>query len=106
MSAIGKFGSEEQKNEWLPKMAKGEVIGCFALTEPTAGSDPASMVTNAQRDGSDWIINGEKRWIGPASIADVAVIWAKTGEGIRGFLVPTETPGFAVKNIEPKISTR
>src|SRR4028118_1909384 len=81
MSAIHKFGSEEQRGEWLPRMARGEVIGCFGLTEPTAGSDPASMKTFAKRDGSDWVLNGEKRWIGLATIADVAVVWARTDEG-------------------------
>src|SRR5450432_1417426 len=94
MSAIYKFGSDEQKQAWLPGMAAGELIGCFGLTEPTAGSDPASMVTRARRDGGDWVLNGAKRWIGLASIADMAVIWAKTDEGIRGFVVPTQTPGF------------
>lgn len=106
MSAIHKFGSEEQKQEWLPRMAKGEAIGCFGLTEPTAGSDPASMKTFARKDGDDWILDGSKRWIGLASIADVAVIWAGTDDGIRGFLVPTDAPGFAAKNIEPKLSMR
>src|SRR5690349_24605721 len=89
MSAIAKFGSEEQKQRWLPGMAAGELIGCFGLTEPTAGSDPASMLTRARRDGEHWVLDGAKRWIGLASIADVAVIWARTDDGIRGFLVPT-----------------
>lgn len=106
MSAIHKHGSEEQKQQWLPGMAKGEVIGCFGLTEPTAGSDPAGMVTTAVRDGSDWVLNGAKRWIGLASVAQVAIIWAKTEEGIRGFIVPTETPGFTATPIEPKLSMR
>ena len=106
MSAIHKFGSEEQKQEWLPRMAKGEAIGCFGLTEPTAGSDPASMKTFARKDGDDWILNGSKRWIGLASLADVAVVWAGTDDGIRGFLVPTSSPGFTAKNIEPKLSMR
>ena len=111
MSAIHKFGSEEQKNEWLPRMAKGEAIGCFGLTEPTAGSDPASMKTFARRspDGSDWVLSGEKRWIGLATIADVAVVWARTDEEnnpVRGFLVPTDTPGFSAKDITPKLSMR
>ena len=110
MSAIHKHGSEEQKQQWLPGMAKGELIGCFGLTEPTAGSDPAGMVTHAVRDGSDWVINGAKRWIGLASIAQVAVIWAKTdtekGQAVRGFIVPTDTPGFAATPIEPKLSMR
>jgi glutaryl-CoA dehydrogenase len=106
MSAIYKFGSDEQKQAWLPGMAAGELIGCFGLTEPTAGSDPASMVTRAARDGGDWVLNGAKRWIGLASIADVAVIWAKTDEGIRGFVVPTQTPGFTATPIEPKLGMR
>jgi len=109
MSAIHKFGSEEQKEEWLPRMAKGEAIGCFGLTEPTAGSDPASMKTFARRspDGSGWVIDGEKRWIGMATIADVAVIWAQTEEeGIRGFLVPTNKEGFSARDIEHKLSMR
>ncbi|CAA9441189.1 MAG: Glutaryl-CoA dehydrogenase [uncultured Rubrobacteraceae bacterium] len=106
MSAIHKFGSEEQKQEWLPRMAKGEAIGCFGLTEPDAGSDPASMKTSARRDGPDWVLNGSKRWIGMATIADVAVVWAQTDEGIRGFLVPTDTPGFSATNIINKLSMR
>ncbi len=106
MSAIHEFGSEEQKQEWLPKMAAGEAIGCFGLTEPTAGSDPISMKTFAHRDGSDWILNGSKRWIGMGSIADVAVIWAQTDDGVRGFLVPTDTPGFEAIDIQHKISLR
>jgi glutaryl-CoA dehydrogenase len=106
MSAIHKFGSEEQKTAWLPGMAKGELIGCFGLTEPTAGSDPSSMKTVARREGDEWVLTGAKRWIGLASIADVAVIWAKTDEGIRGFLVPTWTPGFTATPIEPKLSMR
>ena len=106
MSAIHKFGSPEQKQQWLPGMAAGELIGCFGLTEPDAGSDPGSMVTSAVRDGDDWVLNGAKRWIGLASIADVAVIWAKTDEGIRGFVVPTATPGFTATPIEPKLGMR
>ncbi|MBM6591388.1 acyl-CoA dehydrogenase family protein [Brevibacterium sp. RIT 803] len=107
MSAIHKFGSEEQKNRYLPGMAKGEIIGCFGLTEPTAGSDPGSMATTAARnDDGSWTLNGAKRWIGLASIADVAVIWAATDEGIRGFLVPTDTAGFAATPIEAKLSMR
>lgn len=106
MSAIYKHGSEEQKQEWLPAMAKGEAIGCFGLTEPTAGSDPSGMKTFARRDGSDWVLNGSKRWIGLASVAQVAVIWAQTEEGIRGFVVPTSTPGFTATPIEPKLSMR
>jgi glutaryl-CoA dehydrogenase len=106
MSAIYKFGSDEQKQTWLPGLAAGELIGCFGLTEPTAGSDPASMVTRAVRDGGDWVLNGAKRWIGLASIADVAVIWAKTDEGIQGFVVPTQAPGFTATPIEPKLGMR
>jgi glutaryl-CoA dehydrogenase len=106
MSAIHKFGSEEHKQRWLPGMAAGELIGCFGLTEPTAGSDPASMRTRAVRDGGHWVIDGAKRWIGLASIADVAVIWARTDEGIRGFVVPTATPGFTATPIEQKLGMR
>lgn len=109
MSAIHKFGSEEQKKRWLPRMAAGEAIGCFGLTEPSAGSDPASMKTHARRDGSDWILNGSKRWIGMGSFADVAVVWAKTdepGEPIRGFLVPTDLKGFEAEVIGGKLSMR
>jgi glutaryl-CoA dehydrogenase len=106
MSAIYKFGSEEQKQRWLPGMAAGDLIGCFGLTEPTAGSDPANMVTEAVRDGDGWVLNGAKRWIGLATIADVAIIWAQTTEGIRGFVVPTPTPGFTATAIEPKLSMR
>jgi len=106
MSAIYKHGSAEQKQEWLPKMAAGEAIGCFGLTEPTAGSDPSNMQTFARRDGDDWVINGAKRWIGLANIADVAVIWAQSEKGIRGFVVPTDTPGFTATPIEQKLSMR
>lgn len=111
MSAIHKHGTEEQKTRWLPGMAAGELIGCFGLTEPGSGSDPGSMTTFARRDGDDWVLNGAKRWIGLASIADVAVIWAQTegpdgGNRIRGFLVPTGTKGFTATPIEPKLSMR
>ena len=112
MSAIHKHGSEEQKNEWLPRMATGEAIGCFGLTEPTAGSDPASMTTTAhQEPGGDWVLNGTKRWIGLATLADVAIIWAQTGthgdgRGVRGFVVPTDTPGFHAEAITNKLSMR
>ena len=106
MSAIYKHGSEEQKQRWLPGMAKGELIGCFGLTEPTAGSDPGGMTTYARKDGSDWVLTGAKRWIGLASIAQVAVIWAQTDSGIRGFVVPTTTAGFTATPIEPKLSMR
>ena len=111
MSAIAKHGSEEQKQRWLPGMAAGEIVGCFGLTEPTAGSDPSTMATTAVRDGDEWVLDGAKRWIGLASIADVAVIWAKavdeSGQArVRGFLVPTSTPGFTATPIEPKLSMR
>jgi glutaryl-CoA dehydrogenase len=106
MSAIHKFGSEEHKQEWLPKMAKGEAIGCFGLTEPEAGSNPAAMKTSARKDGSDWVLNGRKRWIGMGSIADVAVVWAQTEDGIRGFLVSTNRPGFSAPEISDKVSMR
>src|SRR5690554_1513789 len=106
MSAISKFGSEEQKQQWLPGMAAGKLIGCFGLTEPQGGSDPASMTTEAVRDGDGWVINGAKRWIGLASIADVAVVWARTEEGIRGFLVPTDRDGFTATEIDTKLSMR
>ncbi|MBX7442338.1 MULTISPECIES: acyl-CoA dehydrogenase family protein [unclassified Arthrobacter] len=107
MSAIHKWGSEEQRNEHLPAMARGEKIGCFGLTEPTAGSDPSSMATFAAPDGDGgWVINGAKRWIGLASVAQIAVIWANTAEGIRGFIVPTDTPGFTATPIDSKLSMR
>ncbi len=106
MFPIWKFGSEEQKQTWLPRMAKGEVIGCFGLTEPDSGSDPASMRTNARRDGSDWIINGSKMWITNGSVADIAIVWARTDEGVRGFIVPTDTPGFSAHDIKMKASLR
>ncbi len=106
MFPIWKFGSEEQKQEWLPKMAAGEVIGCFGLTEPDFGSDPAHMRTSARRDGSDWVLNGTKMWITNGGIADVAIVWARTDEGIRGFIVPTDSKGFSAKNIERKLSLR
>jgi len=106
MFPIWKFGSEEQKETWLPQMAKGEAIGCFGLTEADSGSDPASMRTNAKKDGSDWIINGSKMWITNGTIADVAVVWAQTEEGIRGFIVPTDSPGFSAPEIKKKASLR
>jgi glutaryl-CoA dehydrogenase len=106
MTAIHTFGSDEQKQQWLPAMTAGEAIGCFGLTESEAGSDPASMRTFARRDGSDWVISGSKRWIGLASIADIAVIWAQTDEGIRGFLVSTDAPGFTAEPIGQKLSMR
>ena len=106
MFPIWKFGSEEQKQTWLPQMAKGEVIGCFGLTEADSGSDPGSMRTNAKRDGSDWIINGSKMWITNGSVAQVAVVWARTDEGVRGFIIPTDTPGFSAPEIKKKASLR
>lgn len=106
MSAISKFGSEEQKQQWLPRLATGEAIGCFALTEPASGSDPSTMATFARRNGDDWILDGAKRWIGLASIADVAIVWAQTDDGVRGFVVPTDAPGFTATAIEPKLSMR
>jgi glutaryl-CoA dehydrogenase len=106
MYAIHRWGSEEQRQEWLPRMATGEAIGCFGLTEPDSGSDPGSMRTRARRDGSDWILNGAKMWITNGSIADVAVVWAMTDDGIRGFLVPKGTPGFTTPDIHRKLSLR
>ncbi|RCG27443.1 acyl-CoA dehydrogenase family protein [Streptomyces tubbatahanensis] len=106
MYAIHRFGSEEQKQHWLPSMASGEVIGCFGLTEPDHGSDPAGMRTHAERDGSDWVLNGRKMWITNGSVAGVAVVWARTDEGIRGFVVPTDTPGFSAPEIKHKLSLR
>jgi glutaryl-CoA dehydrogenase len=106
MFAIWRWGSEEQKQRWLPAMAAGEAVGCFGLTEPDSGSDPGSMRTTARRDGSDWILNGTKMWITNGSVADVAIVWATTGEGVRGFVVPTDTPGFSTQDIHGKLSLR
>ena len=106
MYAIHAFGSEEQKQEWLPGMAAGEKIGCFGLTEPDFGSNPGGMLTHAKRDGDDWILNGSKMWITNGNVADVAVVWARTEEGIRGFVVPTDTPGFTAIEIHKKLSLR
>jgi len=106
MFPIHAYGSDEQKDEWLPRMAAGEAIGCFGLTEPDAGSDPASMRTSARRDGDDWVLNGTKMWITNGGIADVAVVWARTEEGVRGFLVPGGTTGFTTVDVERKISLR
>lgn len=110
MTAIHKWGSEDQKQEWLPRMAAGEVIGCFALTEPSAGSDPSSMTTVARRDGSGdgagWVLDGAKRWIGLASVAGVMVVWAMTDDGVHGFLVPAGTPGVTATPITQKLSMR
>ncbi|MGH2590458.1 MAG: acyl-CoA dehydrogenase family protein, partial [Actinomycetota bacterium] len=106
MFPIRTYGSDEQRERWLPAMARGEVIGCFGLTEPDFGSDPGGMRTVATRDGDDWVLRGTKTWITNGGIADVAVIWAKTDEGIRGFLVPTDTPGFSTRDIHRKLSLR
>jgi glutaryl-CoA dehydrogenase len=106
MFPIWRYGSEEQKNEWLPRMATGEAIGCFGLTEPDHGSDPGSMRTFARKEGSDWVLNGTKMWITNGSIADIAVVWAGTEDGIRGFLVPRGTPGFGARDIHKKLSLR
>ena len=106
MFAIHRFGSEEQKREWLPAMARGEKIGCFGLTEPDFGSNPADMRTTARRDGSDWVIDGTKMWITNGSFADLAIVWARTDEGIAGFVVPTDTKGFSTNLIHRKLSLR
>jgi glutaryl-CoA dehydrogenase len=106
MYAIYAYGSEEQKQQWLPEMAKGAAIGCFGLTEPDSGSDPGSMRTRARRDGDDWILSGTKMWITNGSIADVAVVWARTDDGIRGFLVEKGLPGFTTQDVHHKISLR
>src|SRR4051812_7123716 len=106
MTAIHKWGSEEQKQEWLPRMAAGEALGCFGLTEPDAGSDVGAMRTRARRDGGDWILHGAKMWITNGSAADVAVVWAKTDDGVRGFLVPKGTKGFTTQDIHRKLSLR
>jgi glutaryl-CoA dehydrogenase len=106
MFPIWKYGSEEQKEEWLPRMAAGEAIGCFGLTEPDHGSDPSSMRTHAVRDGSDWVLNGSKMWITNGSIADIAVVWASTDAGIQGFLVPRGARGFSARDIHKKMSLR
>jgi glutaryl-CoA dehydrogenase len=106
MFPIWKYGSEEQKQEWLPRMARGEVIGCFGLSEPDFGSDPAGMRTTARRRGSDWVLNGTKLWITNGGIADVALIWARAESGVRGFIVPTDTRGFTTRDIHRKMSLR
>ena len=106
MYAIHAFGSEEQKSTWLPQMAAGAAIGCFGLTEADFGSNPSGMRTNAKRDGDDWILNGSKMWITNGNVADVAVVWAQTGDGIRGFVVPTNSPGFVANEIHKKMSLR
>ncbi len=106
MFPIHAYGSEEQKQRWLPAMARGEAIGCFGLTEPQGGSDPSNMKTHAKRDGKDWILNGSKMWITNATIADAAVVWAKTDEGVKGFIVEKDMPGFETHEIEDKFSLR
>jgi glutaryl-CoA dehydrogenase len=106
MYAIHAFGSEEQKQEWLPRMAAGDAIGCFGLTEADFGSNPSGMRTSARRDGDDWVLDGSKMWITNGNVADVAVVWARTDEGIRGFVVPTDTPGFTANEIHKKMSLR
>jgi glutaryl-CoA dehydrogenase len=106
MFPIRRYGSEEQRRQWLPRMAAGEVVGCFGLTEPDFGSNPAGMRSSARRDGSDWVLNGTKMWITNGGIADLAVVWAQTDEGVRGFLVPRGTPGFSTRDIERKLSLR
>ncbi|WP_413752327.1 acyl-CoA dehydrogenase family protein [Streptomyces sp. R-74717] len=106
MFSIRQWGSEDQKQEWLPRLAAGEAIGCFGLTEPDFGSNPADMRTRAVRDGGDWILNGSKMWITNGGIADVATVWAQTEDGVRGFLVPRGTPGFTTSNIKQKMSLR
>ncbi len=106
MFAIYEFGTEEQKQAWLPRMATGEIIGCFGLTEADFGSNPQGMLTNARRDGEDWILNGSKMWITNGSVADVSVVWAQTTDGIRGFIVPTNSPGFTANLIHKKMSLR
>jgi glutaryl-CoA dehydrogenase len=106
MFPIHAYGSDEQKDRWLPAMARGEAIGCFGLTEPHGGSDPSNMKTHAKRDGDDWIINGAKMWITNGSLADVAVVWAMTEEGVKGFLIEKDTPGYTTQEIENKFSLR
>jgi glutaryl-CoA dehydrogenase len=106
MFPIQKYGSEEQKTRWLPEMATGQAIGCFGLTEPDSGSDPASMRTRARKDGADWVISGSKMWITNGSLADVAVVWAESEDGVRGFLIEKGTPGFTSRDVHHKLSLR
>ena len=106
MFALWRYGSDEQKDEWLPRMAAGDAIGCFGLTEPDHGSDPGSMMTRARRDGADWVLNGTKMWITNAPVADVAVVWARTDEGVGGFVVPMNSPGVTAREVRHKLSLR
>src|SRR6478736_580973 len=106
MFAIHRWGSDEQRNQWLPAMATGDVIGCFGLTEPDFGSNPAGMRTRAKRDGEDWVLDGGKMWITNGEVADVAVVWARTEDGINGFVVPTAAPGFSARSVGDKLSLR
>jgi glutaryl-CoA dehydrogenase len=106
MFAIWRYGSEEQKQEWLPRMAAGEAIGCFGLTEADYGSNPGGMRTSAKRDGDDWVLSGSKMWITNGAVADAAIVWARTDDGVRGFVVPTESPGFSATEIQRKMSLR
>src|SRR5690606_20399355 len=106
MYPIFAYGSEEQRRQWLPRMATGDVIGCFGLTEPHGGSDPANMKTQARRDGGDWVLNGSKMWITNGNLAQIAIVWAQTEDGIQGFIVPTDTPGFTAQEIHKKMSLR
>ena len=106
MFALHAYGSEEHKSEWLPQLAAGEAIGCFGLTEPDFGSNPSGMRTAAKRDGTDWVLNGTKMWITNGGVADVAIVWAQTDDGIRGFVVPTDSPGFVANPVKHKLSLR
>jgi glutaryl-CoA dehydrogenase len=106
MYAIHRYGSDEQKDAWLPRMAAGEAIGCFGLTEPDFGSNPSGMRTSAKQDGGDWVLSGTKMWITNGGVADVAVVWAQTDDGIRGFVVPTDSPGFTANPVKHKLSLR
>src|SRR3712207_874655 len=106
MFGTHRWGSEQRKLALLPRLAAGDAVGCFGLTEPDSGSDPSSMRTRARRDGSDWVLNGQKMWITNGSVADVAVVWARTDDGVRGFVVPTDTPGFTAPEIHKKLSLR
>src|SRR5688572_25372272 len=106
MYPIYAYGTEQQRERWLPGMARGEIIGCFGLTEPHGGSDPANMKTNARKDGGDWVLNGAKMWITNGNVAQIAIVWAQTEDGIQGFIVPTDTKGFAAQEVHRKMSLR